>query len=118
MLSDLLIKQGWTAFIDLRVFTFEDLRLPIDSSDRVVWQTVQKRQLLLLTANRRMIGEDSLEQVLREENSKTSLPVVTVADPDQFLQSAAYRQCCLNRLIDIVLDVDNLLGTGRLFIPY
>jgi hypothetical protein len=36
--------------------------------------------MLLLTANRRMAGLDSLEQTIREEGTLDSLPVLTVGD--------------------------------------
>ncbi|EKF04357.1 hypothetical protein FDUTEX481_02036 [Tolypothrix sp. PCC 7601] len=35
----------------------------------------QSNQMILLTANRSMKGENSLEQVMREEITPTSLPV-------------------------------------------
>ncbi|MFM7909036.1 MAG: ACP S-malonyltransferase, partial [Microcystis sp.] len=38
-----------------------------------------------LTANRSMEGKDSLEQVLREENTSESLPVITVSNADRLL---------------------------------
>lgn len=41
--------------------------------------------MILLTANRSMKGEDSLEQVMREENMATLLPVVTIADAKRSL---------------------------------
>jgi Uma2 family endonuclease len=36
------------------------LSLPIDSDDRVVWRLAQSNQMILLTANRSMKGENSL----------------------------------------------------------
>jgi hypothetical protein len=46
-----------------------------------------------------MKGKDSLEEVLQEENTSASLPVVTVGDAKR------------------VLYLDNYLGTRRIFIP-
>ena len=48
-------------------FRIVDAALPSDSDDRAVWRFCQERDMLLLTGNRSMKGEDSLEQVLREE---------------------------------------------------
>jgi hypothetical protein len=73
--------------------------------------------MILLTANRRMKGKDSLEQVLREENTPMSLPVVTLGNPDRFLQDSDYREECVNRFLEIVFYIDNYLGVGRIFIP-
>jgi hypothetical protein len=39
--------------------------------------------MILLTANRSMKDEDSLEQVMREENTPSSLPVVTIGNADR-----------------------------------
>ncbi|KPQ38632.1 MAG: hypothetical protein HLUCCO16_12020 [Phormidium sp. OSCR] len=62
---------------------FEEVGLSIDSTDRVVWRVAQKKQMILLTANRSMKDEDSLEQVMREENTQSSLPVVTIGNADR-----------------------------------
>jgi hypothetical protein len=64
-----------------------------------------------------MKGKDSLEQVLQEENTPTSLPVVTIGDAKRVLTDNNYRDLCLNRLLEIVLYLDNYLGTRRIFIP-
>ncbi|WP_229456338.1 hypothetical protein [Nostoc sp. CHAB 5715] len=63
-----------------------------------------------------MKGEDSLEKVMREENTTDSFPVVTIGDL-QRLDEFDYREQCVDRLIEIVLDIENYMGTGRLFIP-
>jgi hypothetical protein len=54
------------------------------SSDRVVWQFAQTNQMILITANRNMKGDDSLEQTIREDNTPTSLPILTIGNPDRF----------------------------------
>lgn len=73
--------------------------------------------MILLTANRSMKGKDSLEQVIREENISTSLPVVTIGDADRVLSDPDYRNRCVDRLIEIVFDIDDYRGSRRLFIP-
>jgi len=72
--------------------------------------------MLLLTDNRNRRGEDSLEQTIREENSITSLPVLTLGNVARIVEQA-YREQYVVRLVEIVLDLANYLGTGRLFIP-
>ena len=79
-------NQGWLELLPIHFVSFKEMNLPIDSSDRVVWKIAQANQMILLTANRSMKGEDSLEQVLREENRLDSLPVITIGDPDRFLE--------------------------------
>jgi len=73
--------------------------------------------MILLTANRSMKGEDSLEQVMREENSSVSLPVITVGNADRLLSDSEYRGRCVESLIEIVLDIDSYRGARRIFIP-
>lgn len=88
----------------------------MDSSDRVVWQFSQTNRMILITANRNMKGGDSLEQTIREANTSTSLPVLTIGNPDR-LDESIYRQKCVTRLIEIVFELENYLGVGRIFIP-
>lgn len=116
VLLGILTKLGWLEFISVRFITFREVGLLMESSDRLVWRYAQENQMLLLTANRNMKGEDSLEQVMREENTENSFPVLTIGNLER-LDEADYRQRCVERLIEIVLDIDNYKGAGRLFIP-
>ncbi len=112
----ILTKLGWIELISIRFVTFREVGLSMASSDRVVWRYAQENQMMILTANRNMKGEDSLEQVMREENTANSLPVLTIGSLDR-LEETDYRERCVERLIEIVLDIDNYKGAGRLFIP-
>ncbi|BBH38293.1 MULTISPECIES: DUF5615 family PIN-like protein [Microcystis] len=111
-----LSAEGWLDLLPIRFFTFQDVGLPMDSSDRVVWQFAQNTQMILITANRNMKGIDSLEQTIREENTPASLPILTIGNPDRFDESS-YRQRCATRLIEILFDLENYMGVGRIFIP-
>lgn len=73
--------------------------------------------MILITANRSMKGKDSLEQVMREENTPTSLPVVTIGNIDRLLADPDYRNLCVNRLVDLVVDLEDYQGARRIFIP-
>jgi hypothetical protein len=110
-------SQGWLELLPIRFVTFKEMNLSIDSNDRVVWRIAQANQMILLTANRSMKDEDSLEQVLREENTVDSLPVITIGDADRFLTDRAYRNRCVDRILEILLDIENSMGVGRLFVP-
>jgi predicted nuclease of predicted toxin-antitoxin system len=90
--------------------------LPVDSDDREVWRFAQANRMILLTNNRNMKGDDSLGQILREENTLTSLPVITIGNPKR-LSAKEYRSQCVSRLAEILLDLDNYLGSARIFIP-
>jgi hypothetical protein len=111
-----LAAEGWLALCPLRLVTFAHVDLPGDSSDRTVWRFAQAQGMLLLTHNRNMKGEDSLEQTIREENSSTALPVLTIGRVER-LRERSYRERCAIRLVEISLEVEKYLGTGRIFIP-
>jgi len=64
-----------------------------------------------------MRGEDSLEQVIGEENTVDSLPVITIGDADRFLADRVYRNRCVDRILEILLDIETWMGVGRLFVP-
>ncbi|MGH9831455.1 MAG: ACP S-malonyltransferase [Blastocatellia bacterium] len=108
--------DGWLEIVPMRIVTFADVNLPVDSNDRVVWRFAQEHRMLLLTDNRNMKGDDSLEQTIREEITADSLPVITIGNLDR-IDESEYRQLCANRLVEIVVDLDCYLGYSRLFIP-
>jgi hypothetical protein len=110
-------SEGWLSLISLEWVTFQDVGLPIDSNDREVWRFAQANNLILLTTNRSMKDENSLEQTMREENTTTSLPVLTIGNQERILYDTVYRQQCAERLVDVLIDLENYLGTRRVFIP-
>ena len=69
--------EGWLEMVDLRLTTFAEVGLPCNSAEQTGWRFAQAKVLVLLTNNRNMEGEYCLEQTLREENTLTSLLVVT-----------------------------------------
>ena len=107
---------GWLELVPLRLVRFAEVELSYDSTDRDVWRFAQANQMLLLTDNRNMVGADSLEQTIRDENQATSLPVITMSRADRIIERP-YREQCAARLLDIVLSLDNYWGVGRVFIP-
>lgn len=108
--------EGWPDLLPLRLARFVDVGLRYASTDREVWHFAQARRMLLLTANRNMVDDDSLEQTIRGENHATALPVVTIGKVERIVE-AGYREQCATRLVEIVLSLDDYLGAGRLFIP-
>ena len=110
-------SQGWLDFVQIRFVMFEEVGLSIDSSDRVVWKVAQENQMILLTANRSMKDEDSLEQVMREENTQNSLPVVTVDNADRVLNDSSDRERCVDRIVEIAIYTVSYMGARRVFIP-
>ncbi len=98
-------SKGWLDLIPIQFITFAEIGLSLDSNDRIVWRYAQIHQMILLTANRRMKGQDSLEQVMREENNPTSLPVITIANLTRF-DERNYREECIERLIEVSMYIE------------
>lgn len=117
VLAGNLAASGWLDLISIRFVLFEEVGLEVNSDDRVVWRCAQANKMILLTANRSMKGKDSLEQVMREENTATSLPVITIGNIDRLLAEPEYRDRCVNRLVDIIVDIEDYRGARRIFIP-
>ncbi|MCC7118702.1 MAG: hypothetical protein IT310_09270 [Anaerolineales bacterium] len=109
-------SEGWLKLLDIPMLTFSDVGLPINSNDRSVWMFAQEKQLILLTGNRNSEGEDSLEQTIRNENTPSSLPVVTISMVSR-MEERAFREQCAERLVEIILNIENYLGIGRVYIP-
>ncbi len=117
ILYGVLSRSGWLDLVPIQFINFSEIELPSNSNDRIVWQFAQKNKMILLTANRSMKEQDSLEQVIREENTSNSLPVITIGNPDKILTESDYRERCIERLIEIVIDIDIYMGARRIFIP-
>ncbi len=109
-------RSLWTA-LGLRALTFADVGLAPDTSDSIVWQLCQDQGLVLVTANRNDDGPDSLEATLREHNTATSLPVITLADAEAVRHSRAYADQVVESLLAYLIQIDNCRGTGRLYVP-
>jgi hypothetical protein len=110
-------SQGWLDIVSVQFVTFTELDIPTDTDDRTVWRLAQENHMILLTANRSMKGEDSLEQVMREESTSASLPVVTISNADRLLSDPDYRSRCVESLVEIVLSIESYRGAQRIFIP-
>lgn len=111
-----LAGQGWLDLIEINMVTFLDVGLDINSSDREVWRFAQANAMILLTNNRNMKDKDSLEQTLRDENSTTSLPVLTISNVDR-LRQKTYCLACATEIVEVVLYLEDYLGRSRVFIP-
>jgi hypothetical protein len=109
-------RDLWDA-LGLRVFTFSRLGLSDDFPDSLIWRTCQREQLVLITANRNDDGPDSLETAIRSENQPDRLPVVTIADADRVLSDRAYAERVAVSVLDYLMRIDEVRGTGRLYVP-
>ena len=109
-------KSLWDS-LSIETETFEGLGLLHETSDRDLWQACQQHDLVLLTANRNDDGPDSLEATIRDLNQPSSLPVLTIADPGSVLTDRAYAERVAIQVLEYLLDLDKVRGTGRLFVP-
>ena len=111
---------AWSEFwqgLGLGLFRFEDVGLSESSSDLEVWTVCQAEQLALITDNRNLDSEDSLEAVIRQNNTVESLPVFTIADVHAFRTSDAYVERVVEALYDYLQRIDEVRGTSRLYLP-
>ena len=116
MLLGTLTSQGWHELIPVEFMTFSDVHLFYESNDREVWRYAQENGMILLTENRNMSGKDSLEQTLREENQMDSFPLLTIANVNRIVETD-YRERCATRVAEILFDLENYMGAGRIYIP-
>src|SRR4051812_48572775 len=71
------------ADLGVPVFAFEDVGLPPSAPDIDVWESCQRRGLVLVTGNRNAESETSLEATIRTRGTIASLPVFTLANRDR-----------------------------------
>ncbi len=105
--------EGSTA---IQFLLFSNVGLPNNSTDQVIWDFVQERQMFLLTNNRNRKGVDSLQEAIESNTSFESIPVLTIGNLDRIYERP-YRERCITRIIDVVTNLENYRGCGRLFVP-
>lgn len=106
----------WQA-LGLRIENFRTLKLSRHASDSLIWRTCQAEGLVLVTGNRNHDGPESLEAVIRAENRPDSLPVFTVSDAGCILKNRDYAERVAEKLLEYLMRIDEIRGTGRLYIP-
>jgi hypothetical protein len=111
-----LMETGWAQDLNIQFKRLRDANLAEDSSDEEVWRYVQQRRLLLVTNNRNREDDSSLEAVIERENRSDSLPVLTISDQAKLILPE-YRRRVADKLASIIIDLENYLGTGRIFLP-
>jgi hypothetical protein len=112
--------EAWADFwqaLGLVLHRFEDVGLSGSSTDLEVRNVCQAEQLILITDNRNLDFEDSLEATIRQNNTPESLPVFTIADMNEFRTNSSYVQRVIGALYDYLLRIDDVRGTGRLYLP-
>jgi len=106
----------WTE-LAVRVESFASLGLSVDTPDAELWRLCQTHQTALITGNRNHDGPESLEAVIQTANTLASLPVLTIGEPQRIFSSSTYARRVVERLMEYLVDLENLRGTGRLYLP-
>lgn len=109
-------REVWRS-LDVSVKSFFDLGLSPNAQDVVIWHACQLQQVILVTGNRNRRGPESLAAAIEQFNTGQSLPVFTLANSKLLLKSKHYAERVAVRLLQHLLDIDNLLGAGRIFLP-
>jgi hypothetical protein len=112
--------DDWAVFrqaLGLVLHRFEDVGLSTSATDLDVWNVCQAKQLILITDNRNLDSEDSLEATIRRNNTPASLPVFTNAAMHEFRTNSSYMERVVEALYDYLLRIDDVRGTGRLYLP-
>ena len=112
--------EPWIGFwnhLQLSCVSFAVLGLCPADSDAMIWNRCQEQQAFLLTNNRNDDGPDSLETTIRTCNTPQSLPVFTIGDAERLKNDQQYSDRVIWALLEYLLEIDNLSGTGRLFLP-
>jgi predicted nuclease of predicted toxin-antitoxin system len=89
----------------------------MSATDLEVWNACQAEELIVITDNRNLDSEDSLEATIRRNNTPESLPVFTIADMNQFRTNNTYVEHVVEALYDYLMRIDDIRGTGRLYLP-
>ena len=119
-LAEAMQTPEWIEFweqLHLELFHFDDVGLGPKSKDVVIWRTCQAEGLVLVTDNRNSNSPDSLGAAIAQFNQSDSLPVFTIADLGKISASREYAERVVIRVYDYLIRIDELLGTGRLYLP-
>jgi hypothetical protein len=112
--------EGWREIwnsLGIRQMTLLECGLANSSPDSEIWPYCQREQLILVTANRNSAGPNSLGATLATQNTPTSLPVFTLANVDRIGVSPSYAMRVAVAMLEGLIDVGKLLGTGRVYVP-
>ena len=112
----LTILEIWES-LSLLVVTFEEIGMPRTAADVDLWRECQRREIVLVTGNRNRRDETSLEATLQAFGTARSLPVFTLADPRRVPEERPYAGRVAVRLLQYLMEIDNIRGTGRLYLP-
>ena len=119
-LSRFVFSSEWTdisSALGVRIVNFEEVGLAKGTPDEAIWEFCQRQQFYLLTDNRNQDKADSLETMIRTRTLPTSPPVFTISDIHRFRSERDYVEALVAKLLEYLMDAENLRGAGRLYLP-
>jgi hypothetical protein len=120
ILLRVLMSDQWREFwleLGYQVDSFESLGIAVNTADDELWRLCQERDIVLITGNRNREGAASLETTIERLGTPESLPVLTIGEPNRIFSSREYAHQAAERLLEYLDGMNNLRGTGRLFLP-
>ncbi len=105
-------------WLTIELVFFNDVGIPINATDEIVWQFCQETGYYLLTGNRsRKDKTASLHDVLERLAGNKSRPVITVGNLRSVILDKRYCQACAEAIAEIALNEALYIGIPRLYIP-
>jgi len=109
-------EEFWQ-YLGLTLRRFDDVGLTAASKDTEIWHRCQELELVLITDNRNDDTPDSMMAAIRNFSTPTFLPVFTISDLNKFATNPDYVDRILRSLYGYLLRIDEVRGTGRLYLP-
>ena len=103
--------------LSCEIESFDRLGIPHDMADTLLWKLCQQNSIVLLTGNRNAESDDSLDAAIKKMSTSNCLPVITIGDPDRIMRDRDYAEYAASQMLQYLLDIELLRGTGRLYIP-
>ena len=103
--------------LGIRFVNFPDVGLEQSLSDEEVWNYCVKEGYILLTDNRNSKGDESLARVIERLGRPSDYPAITIGDRIRFSNDQAYALSVVDSIVEQLFDIDQLRGTGRIFVP-
>jgi hypothetical protein len=119
-LERLLDAPAWreiSSQLQVHLATFQEIGLSKSAPDDLIWELCQQKRLYLLTDNRNEEAANSLGITIRSRSHANSLPVFTISDLHRFRTERTYAELVIATLLEFLVDTENILGTGRLYLP-
>jgi len=110
-------QLGYVELFEVELLKWENISLNKGDGDRKLWQFCQDNYCLLITGNRTgSDGEKSLELIIRDLFTETSLPVLTIGNLKRILPDPDYCSRCTYRLAEIIFELEKYHGYMRLYL--